>query len=164
MALCFLFKVYALSDFQVTSAKRFSCRGRDACYQAPPAQIPACGIPAPGSSAVLAFAVPFPGKRLLSPVRFACIVRPYMSGAKFPLRTMYRCQPLPRVIGPTVSEYYGLIRLPPDYRGSSTYGLSSLSLQTPLRFAPSSVSGFPLRASMSPYLMTSGRRTGLPSS
>ena len=85
-----------------------------------------------------------------------------MSGAKFPLRTAYHRQPLPRVIGPTVSEYYGLIRLPPVYRGSSTYGLSSLSLQTPLRFTPSSVSGFPLRASLSSYLMTSRRRTGLP--
>ena len=32
------------------------CRGRDAGYPAPPAQIPAGGFPAPGSSNQLAFA------------------------------------------------------------------------------------------------------------
>ena len=33
-------------------------RGRDAGYPTPPAQIPACGFPAPGSSVILASAVP----------------------------------------------------------------------------------------------------------
>ena len=32
----------------------------------------------------------------------------------FPLRTTYPCHPLPHVIGPTVSEYYEVIRLPAD--------------------------------------------------
>ena len=30
----------------------------------------------------------------------------------FPLKTAYLCHPLPHVIGPTVSEYYEVIRLP----------------------------------------------------
>ena len=33
-------------------------RGRDAGYPTPPAQIPACGFPAPGSSVILASALP----------------------------------------------------------------------------------------------------------
>jgi hypothetical protein len=36
----------------------WSRRGRDASYPTPPAQIPACSIPAPGSSMRLASAIP----------------------------------------------------------------------------------------------------------
>ena len=44
----------------------------------------------------------------------------------FPLQTAYLCQLLPHVNGPTVSEYYGLIRLPtvfgfPTCRFGSAY-------------------------------------------
>ena len=35
---------------------------------------------------------------------------------RFPLRAVAACQPLPHVNGPTVSEYYGLIRLPMGLR------------------------------------------------
>ncbi len=49
-------------------------------------------------------------------MRLASIFRSCVSGAKFPLRATYHCQPLPLVIGPTVSEYYELIRLPEGYR------------------------------------------------
>ena len=90
--------------------------GRDTGYPAPPAQIPACGFPAPGSSMVLASVI-FTIKTLLLPsVRLACIIRPCVSGAKFPLRSTYHCQPLPHVNGPTVSEYYELIRLPASHQ------------------------------------------------
>jgi hypothetical protein len=39
-------------------------------------------------------------------------VQPYNVRDMFPLRTAYPCHPLPHVIGPTVSEYYEVIRLP----------------------------------------------------
>ena len=38
---------------------------------------------------------------------------------KFPLRATYYCQPLRHVTSPTVSEYYGLIRLPAGHRSLS---------------------------------------------
>jgi hypothetical protein len=74
----------------------------------PPAQIPACGFLAPGSSDSLASAsttaIP------LSEVDTGS--RPSMSGLVFPLRASAARQSLPPVTGVTVSEYYGLIRLP----------------------------------------------------
>ena len=39
--------------------------------------------------------------------------------SRFPLQATCVCQPLPHVNGPTVSEYYGLIRLPATF-GSPT--------------------------------------------
>ncbi len=60
-----------------------------------------------------------PRFRILAPPEFAiprsevCLTfRPSMSEVWFPLRASAACQPLPHVNGPTVSEYYGLIRLP----------------------------------------------------
>ena len=39
-------------------------------------------------------------------------IRPYIVRHRLPLRTAYDCHPLPHVNGPTVSEYYEMIRLP----------------------------------------------------
>ncbi len=66
-------------------------RGRNAGCPAPPTQSRTCGFPASGSSVTLASARIFTVARykaqLLFPaVRFACMIQPYMSGAKFPLR------------------------------------------------------------------------------
>src|SRR5437867_13401198 len=47
-------------------------RGRDAGYPTTPAQIAACGFPAPGSSVRLASALPFPGDRYTPSGRLAC--------------------------------------------------------------------------------------------
>ena len=46
-----------LSPHKKHQASLGARRGRDASYPAPPAQIPACGIPAPGSSEMLASAI-----------------------------------------------------------------------------------------------------------
>ena len=47
------------------------------------------------------------------PRREVCPDDPALHGrSRFPLRAVAACQPLPHVNGPTVSEYYGLIRLP----------------------------------------------------
>ena len=51
------------------------------------------------------------------PRREVGLVDPALHGrARFPLRATAVCQPLPHVNGPTVSEYYGLIRLPKGLR------------------------------------------------
>jgi hypothetical protein len=51
------------------------------------------------------------------PRREVRLVDPALHGrARFPLRAVAACQPLPHVNGPTVSEYYGLIRLPKGLR------------------------------------------------
>jgi hypothetical protein len=51
------------------------------------------------------------------PRREVRLVDPALHGrARFPLRAVAVCQPLPHVNGPTVSEYYGLIRLPKGLR------------------------------------------------
>ena len=42
---------------------------------------------------------------------------------RFPLRATAACQPLPHVNGPTVSEYYGLIRLPMGLRHPYNFSL-----------------------------------------
>ena len=61
--------------------QKFSC-GRDAGYPTPPAQIPACGFPAPGSSGILASVVSKVGVAVFGPSlpcllffsgRFACL-------------------------------------------------------------------------------------------
>ena len=112
----------------------------------PPAQIPACGIPAPGSSRILAFAPPIHRVRLipLSEVGLRDPAQPIRR--KFPLRAMYPRQPLPHVIGATVSEYYGLIRLPNDPPSSSVWlGRRTCQQRSEvIRLRLSSVSGFPL--------------------
>jgi hypothetical protein len=74
----------------------------------PPARIPACGITALGSSDRLASAsctvIAFSEVGTDDP---AHLVR-----SVFPMQAASACQSLPRVNGVTVSEYYGLIRLP----------------------------------------------------
>ena len=51
------------------------------------------------------------------PRREVCPDDPALHGrSRFPLRAVAVCQPLPHVNGPTVSEYYGLIRLPKGLR------------------------------------------------
>jgi hypothetical protein len=40
------------------------------------------------------------------------LIEPYIVPDRFPLTNTYDCHPLPHVIGPTVSEYYEVIRLP----------------------------------------------------
>ena len=89
----------------------------------PPAQIPACGFLAPGSSDSLASASP-----TAIPLReVGTGPRPSMSGLVFPLRASAARQSLPHVNGPTVSEYYGLIRLPATF-GSPTWPFGSAYL------------------------------------
>jgi hypothetical protein len=44
----------------------------------------------------------------------------------FPLRTAYPCHPLPHVIGPTVSEYYEVIRLPTDRQAALHFAQTAL--------------------------------------
>jgi hypothetical protein len=48
-----------------------------------------------------------------------------MPGISFLQQTAYNCQPLSHVIGSPVSEYYELIRLPPDLRSISRFGGSA---------------------------------------
>ena len=51
------------------------------------------------------------------PRREVRLVDPALHGRpRFPLQAVAACQPLPNVNGPTVSEYYGLIRLPKGLR------------------------------------------------
>ena len=89
----------------------------------PPAQIPACGFLAPGSSDSLASASP-----TAIPLSEVCTSpRPSVSGCVFPLRASAARQSLPHVNGPTVSEYYGLIRLPATF-GSPTWPFGSAYL------------------------------------
>ena len=79
------------------------------------AREPACGIPAPDSSGRLASA-----PLLLWPaVRLACSSPGQTVRNRFPLRAASSRQSLPPVNGVTVSEYYGLIRLPATF-GSPT--------------------------------------------
>ena len=40
------------------------------------------------------------------------VLQPYNVRRELPLQSSYNCHPLPHVIGPTVSEYYEVIRLP----------------------------------------------------
>ena len=72
----------------------------------------AAGI-APGSSDSLASAT----HHSAIPRREVGLVHPALHARpRFPLRAVAACQPLPHVNGPTVSEYYGLIRLPMGLR------------------------------------------------
>jgi hypothetical protein len=73
-----------------------------------PARIPACSFPALGSSDRLASASPTAiAFREVGTDRPAHLVR-----LVFPMKAASACQSLPPVNGATVSEYYGLIRLP----------------------------------------------------
>jgi len=82
-----------------------------------PAQIPACGFLAPGSSDSLASATRHYRSVYAIPRSEVGLVDPTLHvRTGFPLRATAACQPLPHVNGPTVSEYYGLIRLPGDHR------------------------------------------------
>lgn len=82
-----------------------------------PAQIPACGFPAPGSSDSLASATRHVSGVYAFPRSEVGLVDPALHvRTRFPLRATAACQPLPHVNGPTVSEYYGLIRLPGNRR------------------------------------------------
>ena len=118
-------------------------RGRDAGYPTPPAQIPACGIPAPGSSVVLASAIPVM-ERCWSPQGgWLVLLQPDSVRYEFPLKAAYHCQPLPLVIGATVSEYYGLIRLPHDHRVPTLFRLSSPSCLQHVGLRIDSFPGFP---------------------
>jgi hypothetical protein len=78
---------------------RRSRRGRDASYPTPPAQIPACGFPAPGSSVRLAAAIQVP-------LDIAIALREVGLGApalhvrpKFPVKAASHRHPLPHVDG-----------------------------------------------------------------
>jgi hypothetical protein len=66
-------------------------RGRDAGYPTPPAQIPACGFPAPGSSAILASA--FLGYSLQGGSH--CGLRSFTFGLCFLCRLRMAVRPFP---------------------------------------------------------------------
>ena len=77
-------------------------RGRDAGYPTPPAQIPACGFPAPGSSVRLAAAIQ-------GALDIAMALREVGLGApalhvrpKFPVKAASHRHPLPHVDGSPV--------------------------------------------------------------
>ena len=80
-----------------------------------PAQIPACRFLAPGSSKILASVSASREKTLLNvalllpAVRLALLNPALPRRTMFPLPATYFRQPLPLVIGATVSEYYELI-------------------------------------------------------
>ena len=76
-------RVYGQLSAESTSRYQRGRRGRDAGYPTPPAQIPACGFSAPGSSVRLASAIPATGRVLYSSGRLACGLRPCMSGTSF---------------------------------------------------------------------------------
>ncbi len=85
-------------------ARRFN-RGRTASYPTAPSQIPASGITAPGSSGLLASAAVFAIPRSEVFMSYPAFrIRPM-----FPLRAAQPCHSLPHVVGPTASEYYGVI-------------------------------------------------------
>src|SRR5262249_26006002 len=94
-------------------------RGRDAGYPTPPAQIPACGFSAPGSSVRRASALPMAGRWLSSSGRLACGLRPYLSGTSFlgGLRPTVTSFPLWTALPP--SEDDAVIRLPMDHQPPS---------------------------------------------
>ena len=73
-----------------------------------PARIPACGITALGSSDRLASASP----TAIASSEVGTGSPTFHSRSVFPVKAASACQSLPRVNGVTVSEYYGLIRLP----------------------------------------------------
>jgi len=77
----------------------------------PPARIPARDITAPGSSGILASAsraaIAFSDVSTDTPAHHVRSV--------FPMQAAYACQSFPPVTGATVSEYYGLIRLPATF-------------------------------------------------
>jgi hypothetical protein len=141
--------IYQFGEYTEIAPTRFvSCRshGRRAGYPAPPRTDPGVrnyrtGLlndtrfrtPDPSG-----FAIPLSEVGLRDP---ALRVRP-----KFPLRAMYPRQPLPHVSGATVSEYYGLIRLPTGLPSSSVWlGRRTYKQGAVIgRFRLTSVSGFPL--------------------
>ena len=145
-------KVYLLEKLTTTPGEERH-RGRDAGYPTPPAQIPACGFLAPGSSVRLASAllltpdsaIPFREVGLCTP---ALHVR-----HKFPLKALSPRHPLPpgsRSLPP--SEYYEVIRLPPGLQHASfrlsvasLWGCCPWRVGSGLRPGP----GFPLRGSRS---------------
>jgi len=91
----------------------------------PPAQIPACGITALGSSDRLASAS-------LTAIAFSEVgtgTLAFHSQSVFPVQAASVCQSLPLVNGVTVSEYYGLIRLPTTF-GSPTWPFGSAYLSS----------------------------------
>jgi len=104
--------------------------GRTASYPTAPAQIPACGFFAPGSSDSLASAI----LHLSAiPCGEVCLAIPALHvRTRFPMQAATACQPLPRVNGFPVSEYCGLIR-PPKAIGSPTCCFGSAYLFRPLR-------------------------------
>ena len=80
-------------------------RGRTASCPTAPSQIPACSIPAPGSSELVASA-----QHLLFPtVRFARFVPAFRIRIVFPLWATQLRRPLPHVVGSPASEDYGAI-------------------------------------------------------
>jgi hypothetical protein len=74
-------------------------RGRDASYPTPPAQIPACGFPAPGSSVRLASAIPVAWEKAI-PLREVGWCAPALHVRhQFPVRAASHRHPLPHVDG-----------------------------------------------------------------
>jgi hypothetical protein len=74
-------------------------RGRDASYPTPPAQIPACGFSAPGSSMRLASAIPVSQEKAI-PLREVGLCAPALHVRhQFPLRAPSHRHPLPPVDG-----------------------------------------------------------------
>src|SRR5262245_11239081 len=79
-------------------------RGRTAGYPTAPAQIPACGFPAPGSSVRLAAAF-LVAQDLAIPCREVGLCIPALHVRhKLPVQAASHRPPLPPVIGATVSE------------------------------------------------------------
>ncbi len=58
-------------------------RSRDTSYPAPPAQIPACGFPAPGSSAILTLVEGTSSPWIFPLIRLSPLIGPYMSRSGF---------------------------------------------------------------------------------
>jgi len=100
------------------SSDPIGCHGRTASYLTAPAQIPACGTTALGSSEILASVkdtLVLPS--LLSPaVRFAFVPPVLLARQMFPLQATYSVSPFLYFI-----EYYELIRIPISHQSSSLF-------------------------------------------
>ena len=84
-----------------------------------------CTPGAPGSSDSLASATPW-GVYAIPRSEVSLVFPALHVRSRFPLRAAAACQSLPHVNGPTVSEYYGLIRLPRVFGSPTSFGSAYL--------------------------------------
>ena len=110
--------IYSFKHLVKKLSDPIGCHGRTASYPTAPAQIPACGTTALGSSEILASVTDkLVLTSLLFPAgRFAFVPPVLLARQMFPLQATYSVSPFLYFI-----EYYELIRIPISHQSSSLF-------------------------------------------